>query len=87
MKDIKRIDAALEGNWSKTITTIWNKRGGFIGFSKVKKQHVKYKPSIEFDFDGYWIGIHCYKRKNGKNVFDEKLAIKIIDYINRTANK
>ncbi|MDE1873594.1 MAG: hypothetical protein KGI04_00535 [Candidatus Micrarchaeota archaeon] len=87
LKGIRRIDAALEGNWNSTVTPIWDRKSGTSGFSKVIKWHKKYKPSIELYFDDYWIGLHCYKKKEGKNVFDEKLALKVIDYVNRQLSK
>jgi hypothetical protein len=58
LKCIKRIDIALEGNWNPTVTTVWTRKDGFVGFSKVRKQHIKYKPSIELYFDDCWVGIH-----------------------------
>ena len=78
---IKRVDVALEGNWNRTVTTVWDRKVGFKDFSKVKKSHARYKPSIELYFHDYWIGVHCYRRKKGKNVFDDRLALKIISYI------
>lgn len=81
LKDLTRIDAALEGNWNPTVTTVWTKKDGFIGFSKVKKSHGTFKPSIELYFKDSWIGIHCFKQMNNTNVFDEKFAMGILDFI------
>ncbi len=68
---------ALEGNWNPTVATIWTKDDGFMGFSKAKKSHEAFKPSIELYFKSSWIGIHCFERVADKNVFDEKMAISI----------
>ena len=81
VENIKRVDVALEGDWNRTVTTVWDRKKGFEGFSKVKKQHAIYKPSVELYFHDYWVGIHCYRRMKGKNVFDTELALKIIRYI------
>jgi hypothetical protein len=85
--DIKRVDIALEGNWNRTVTTVWDRKKGFGGFSKVKKQHARYKPSVELYFPDYWVGIHCYKRLKGRNVFDARLALRIIKYIDRRLDR
>ena len=87
IRDMKRIDVALEGNWNPTVTAVWSRERGFIGFGKVKKEHSKYKPSIELYFDDYWIGIHCYKRIKNKNIFDQEFALKIIKLAARKSSK
>ena len=80
--DLERIDGALAGNWNPTVTTVWTREDGFIGFSKVKKSHPKYKPALELLYsDGSWVGVLCYNRVNNENVFDEKLALNIINYV------
>jgi len=81
---ILRIDVALEGNWSPTVVTVWSSDSGYIGFSKVIKSHPSFKPSLELYFQGAWLGIHCYTREKGKNVFDEYFARKIIDYVEKS---
>lgn len=85
--NIIRVDVALEGDWSKTVVPVWTKEDGFLGFDKVSKSHEKFKPSIEIYFPGYWIGIHCFSKLEGKNAFDEKLAKDIIDYIEQNFKK
>jgi len=81
LKNLIRIDAALEGNWNPTTTAIWTRKNGFIGFSKAKKSHRVFKPSIELYFKDSWIGIRCFKRIKNKNVFNEKLAMSIINFV------
>lgn len=83
IKDIRRIDVAMEGNWSQTVTSVWTKYAGFIGFEKVEKENARLKPSVELYFDDYWLGIHCYNKVGGKNVFDEKLAMDIIGLVEK----
>lgn len=85
--DLLRIDVALEGNWSPTVATVWTRDNGFIDFLKVKKSHKVFKPSIELYFEDFWIGIHCFERIGNKNIFDEKLAMNIIDFIDKTLKK
>jgi hypothetical protein len=81
LKKIKRIDSALEGDWNSTLVTIWTPDKGMINLSKVIRVHPEFKPSLELYFEDAWIGFHCYKRTNGEYVFDEKLAKKIIHYV------
>jgi hypothetical protein len=78
---ILRIDVALEGDWSPTVVTVWSRETGFAGFSKVTQSHRTCKPSLELYFQGVWLGIHCFRRINAENVFNEDFARNIIDYV------
>jgi len=78
---ILRIDVALEGDWSPTVVTVWSRESGYMGFSKVIKSHPTYKPSLELYFQSVWLGVHCFTRTNGVNVFDKDFASQIIDYV------
>jgi hypothetical protein len=80
-QNIQRIDAALEGNWKDTVVTVWLYDKGFIGFEKVIKQHHSFKPSIELYFLDTWVGIHCFKKSDKMNIFDEEYAMAIIKFI------
>lgn len=40
--EIKRVDAALEGDWNRTMVTIWNRDKGSLGFSKVTRTHSRF---------------------------------------------
>ena len=43
--------------------------------------HPSFKPSLELYFDDHWVGIHCYWRVDGRNVFDGELAQTVIDFV------
>jgi hypothetical protein len=58
LRGLMRIDAALEGNWNPTVTTVWTKKKGFIGFSSVTHSHPDLKPSLELYYKDRWIGLH-----------------------------
>ncbi len=58
LQEIQRIDAALEGNWSPTVVTVWSREKGIHGFSEVSLTHPEYKPSLELYFKNTWVGIH-----------------------------
>lgn len=81
LDNLFRIDVALEGDWSQTVVTIWTREKGLLGFSRITRSHSIFKPSLELYFENSWVGIHCFKRIENQNVFDEPLALKIIDYI------
>lgn len=81
LAELRRIDGALEGNWNATVTTVWSPEDKTIDFSKMVKSHPTFKPSLELYFDGAWMGVHCFKRVDEQNVFDEELARKIINQI------
>ncbi len=81
LQEIQRIDAALEGNWSPTVVTVWSREKGIHGFSEVSLTHPEHKPSLELYFKNTWIGIHCFRRTDNRNVFDEDYALKIIEYV------
>ncbi len=78
---LKRIDVSLEGDWSARVAPVWTLPAGFLGFSAVARQHPTHKPSLELYFRDYWVGCHCFRRVNGQNVFDEALALRIIDHV------
>jgi len=81
LSGLRRIDVALEGNWSPTVVTVWSKEKGLLGFFKVVRSHPTFKPSLELYFDDAWLGIHCYRRTEGQNVFDEEFARRVIKYV------
>jgi hypothetical protein len=81
LKGIQRVLAAHEGNWNPTMVTVWARDEGALGFSTVTRYHPIFKPSLELYFEDTWLGIHCFNRIGGENVFDEEFAVKIIDYI------
>ena len=81
--DIMHIDVALEGNWNSTVKTVWSREKGFIGFTHIIRSHPRLKPSLELYFPDRWIGIHCFQRIDGVNVFDEDLAMRIIEYASK----
>ena len=83
LHDLKRIDAALEGNWNPTVTTVWTREKGFIGFGSVTHSDPNLKPSLELYFEDRWIGLHCYRKIGALNVFDEILAEQIIEYVEK----
>jgi hypothetical protein len=81
LNTIQRIDVGLEGNWSPTVVTVWSREHGEIGFSEAILSHPDNKPSLELYFEDSWLGIHCFNRINGKNVFDEVFATRIIEFV------
>lgn len=78
---ILRIDYSLEGDWSGNVKTIWSKTDGFLSYDGILKSHAENIPSIELYFEGYWLGIHCFNRIDGQNVFDEAKSDAIIQYV------
>ncbi|MDI6763689.1 MAG: hypothetical protein QME83_11740 [Thermodesulfobacteriota bacterium] len=81
LTNLNRIDVALEGDWSSTVLTVWTREERFLGFSGVATSHEIFRPSIELYFVDSWVGIHCFKRVDEKYVFDDQMALAIIDYI------
>ncbi len=78
---LRRIDVALEGDWNPTVVTVWSREEGRHGFSAVARSHPTHKPSLELYFENVWLGIHCFRRIDDENAFDEELAIRIIEYV------
>ena len=81
MDDLTRVDVGLEGDWSPTVTTVWARDKGRLGFAEVVREHESFIPSVELYFSGGWIGLHCFRHDGSVNVFDEGLAERIIDDI------
>ena len=75
---LAKIDVGLEGDWSPTVTTVWTRSDGLIGFDDVARHHASHKPSLELYFAGSWFGIHCFSRVGDQNIFDERLARGVI---------
>ncbi|NIQ39761.1 MAG: hypothetical protein GTN81_14405 [Proteobacteria bacterium] len=84
-EDLARIDVAMEGDWNATVVTVWSRERGLLGFSRVSRSHPTYKPSLELYFEDTWVGIHCFKRIDNQNVFDEELAIKVIASVEKAS--
>jgi hypothetical protein len=78
---IQKVVAALEGDWNPTMVTVWTRDRGALGFSAVTRTHPTFKPGLELYFEDTWLGIHCFNRSNGKNVFDEEFAVELLEYI------
>ena len=81
LNGIQKVIAALEGDWNRTMVTLWDSKKKLIDFSPVKLVHPTLKPSVELYFEHSWVGIHCFKRIKRKNVFDEKFAKSLLEYI------
>ena len=84
LEKVEKIDAGLEANWNATVTTLWTKNDGFLGFDKLEKEHSENKHCVELHFDnGCWFGFLCSDRINDKYVFNEKLVLEIIEMVKR----
>lgn len=73
----------MEGDWSPSVVTIWDRKKGFMGFSGFNGSHPVHRPSLELYYEGAWIGIHCYQRVDNRNIFDEDQALRIINLVEK----
>ena len=78
---IVRIDAALEGDWSGTVSPVWTRADGLVGFAAVPRRHPARRPALELYFPGYWVGLHCCCEEAGTFVFDEPRARAVVAYV------
>jgi hypothetical protein len=83
LDELVRIDAGLEGAWSETVTTVWTRERGLLGFGGVPAGHSAHVPSLELMFPNYWVGVRCFVRDRDQNVFDETFARAVIDLVER----
>lgn len=83
LHELERIDLALEGDWNATMVTVWEKESGLHGWGKKVLKHPHFKPSLELYYRDGWVGIHCYRQKDGQNVFDREKGEKIINFIEK----
>lgn len=81
-----RIDYSIEGAWNDNLTVIWERDKGMLDYSSINRSHEIHKPAIELYFPGYWLGLHCYNEDQGKYIFDENYALRIIKYIEKQLN-
>lgn len=78
---LTRIDVGLEGNWSETVTEVWCRSRGLVGFDRIVGGHPRFRPALELYLPDGWIGILCFRRCHGQNVFDERKARAIIAHV------
>ena len=81
---IERIVAGMEGDWSPTAVDVWRRGEGASGFAGVRRRHPEHRPSLELYLGDYWIGVPCFERVDGENVFDEVLALSLIEAVEAT---
>lgn len=74
LEGLLRVDASLEGAWAENVMTIWTPDSGVVDLKRVPLLHNTYKPSLEFVFATWWVGVHCYRRVDGVNRFDSDRA-------------
>jgi hypothetical protein len=79
--DLIRIDAALEGAWSETVTPVWTRETGFLGFAHVPGPQPGRRPALELYFPGYWVGLHCFREEDGSFVFDPSHARDVVSHV------
>lgn len=75
---VGRIAASLEGDWSPSAVDVWRRGAGGPDFSRVVRRHPLHRPSLELYVGEAWIGVPCFVREGGENVFDEELARAIV---------
>lgn len=80
---ILRIDAALEGDWSGTVVTVWRRGENEPDFSQVALEHPEYRPSLELYFEGRWVGGHCFRREGDQNRLDVEKARALVNEVVR----
>lgn len=78
LTELTRIDVGLEGDWSPTVCTVWDREMGLVGFGHVTREHQSFKPSLELYFSDSWVGFHCYKVVEREYVFDEQFVREVI---------
>ena len=78
LASLMRIDVGLEGNWNPTVSTVWSREEGRLGFTDVARQHEAFRPSVELYFTDGWIGLHCFRRIGEVNVLDKERLERIV---------
>lgn len=81
LNGIIRLDYSMEGNWNHNLKVLWTREAGFLGYDGITLAHKSYNPCLELYFDGYFLGIKCFKRKGNLNVIDKELIDLIIKHI------
>ena len=79
--DVDRIDVGLEGSWSQSVCTVWNRRDGWLGMTGVTREHSDFKPSVELYFSDGWIGLHCFQRLENSYVLDDSRLEQIVSEV------
>ena len=83
LEKVEKIDAGIESKWNETVTTLWTRSDGFLGFDKLEKNSDN-KHCVELHFDGgCWFGFLCSEKINDRYVFNEKLVLDIIQLVKK----
>jgi hypothetical protein len=83
LDDLVRVDVGLEGDWSPSVTTVWTREHGLLGFDEAPHGHGRHIPSVELIFPEHWVGLRCFVREADRNIFDERLARAVVDLVER----
>jgi len=76
--DLTRVDVGLEGDWSRTVKTVWTRDDGWLGQRDVAREHESFKPSLELYLVDGWIGLHCCRWDGHAFVLDESLMARVV---------
>ena len=85
--DLLRVDLALEGAWSETVAPVWTREAGFLGFARAPRPQPGRRPALELYFPGYWVGLHCFREKDGTFEFDASYAREVLNYVDAAAKR
>ena len=81
LDDLTRIDVGLEGDWSRTVQVAWTREGRSQVLDTQRLEHASFRPSLELYFKDGWLGLHCFRRCNRKNVLDEEALARVINLV------
>ena len=85
LPQVVRIDLGLEGDWSNSVTCVWDREEGYRGLPDALPVGRGLRPCLELYMEGGWIGIHCFVEHEGAHVLDRERARSLVEAVDRAA--
>ena len=85
LPQVVRIDLGLEGDWSRSVTCIWDRETGYRGLPEAFPAGPGLRPCLELYMEGGWIGIHCFVVTERGHGLDRERARSVVEQVDRAA--
>lgn len=83
LDQVIRIDLGLEGDWSKTVSCVWDRDSGYLGLPQDLPRTAELRPCLELYMEDGWIGLHCFALRDGVHEVDVERLHSVVEYVDR----
>jgi hypothetical protein len=81
---VERVDLGLEGDWSRTVRTVWSREGGLLGYDGAELEHATHRPAAELYLRDGWIGVHCFTKEDRGYRLDARRVDALIQLVRKS---